>query len=663
MIAIDSRSIKFKVVTLTATIVLPLLIVSALISQNLAETNRALIEMQRKNMSRELSGTIDRDFAELKGMIGGMAGSQSSYQIDNAGSPKQITKAFRLGPIQAMWKFTADGTAAEELVGISPSSGGHNLSKNLLLRVFKGEAAVSDVFGEGMKTANVIIAVPIFGQDNTVVSGLAAKVSVSYFNHAFVDNGMSKKWVAAVVDRTGHFVARSLDAETRVGTAARPELAAIARSEKTSGTFENVTLEGTPVLNSFQRSLLTAWTVVIAVPKDELEEPLQHVLIYTLFGGLSALTLSLLAATRMAAKITTPIANLSRYAHALAEGRKVEPEKYHITEIESVRTSLNQTMAKSARLAAILSSSTDAIVSVGLDGYIEEWNTEAENMFGYLKGEIVGKPNSILVPKDLLSEFDGQRSKILSGQVVRAESVRLTKVGRRIDIEFVDAPIINSFDKIVGYSTTMHDIGERKAMSEHQLLLMRELTHRTKNQLAIIQSIAQQTKRNSSTFEDFIPIFNGRIQGLAASHDILAKQQWKSIPLEELVRSQIGVLIVGADKFVDISGPNIALTAVHAESLGLALHELTTNSLKYGALSIMKGRVSVSWRFINVTEPLQVQFEWLEIGGPKIKKTPSREGFGSKVLNTITPVSLGGEAKIEHRSHGLYWTVIWEPKL
>ena len=114
---------------------------------------------------------------------------------------------------------------------------------------------------------------------------------------------------------------------------------------------------------------------------------------------------------------------------------------------------------------------------------------------------------------------------------------------------------------------------------------------------------------------------------------------------------------------MDISGPNIALTAVHAESLGLALHELTTNSLKYGALSIMKGRVSVSWRFINVTEPLQVQFEWLEIGGPKIKKTPSREGFGSKVLNTITPVSLGGEAKIEHRSHGLYWTVIWEPKL
>lgn len=663
MIAIDSRSIKFKVVTLTATIVLPLLIVSALISLNLAETNRALIEMQRKNMSRELSGTIDRDFAELKGMIGGIAGSQSSYQIDKAGSPKQITKAFRLGPILAMWKFTADGTAAEELVGISPSSGGSNLSKNLLLRVFKGEAAVSDVFGEGMKTANVIIAVPIFGQDNTVVSGLAAKVSVSYFNHAFVDNGMSKKWVAAVVDRTGHFVARSLDAETRVGTAARPELAAIARSEKTSGTFENVTLEGTLVLNSFQRSLLTDWSVVIAVPKDELEEPLQHVLIYTLFGGLSALTLSLLAATTMAAKITTPIANLCRYAHALAEGRKVEPEKYHITEIESVRTSLNQTMAKSARLAAILSSSTDAIFSVGLDGYIEEWNTEAENMFGYLKGEIVGKPNSILVPKDLLSEFDAQRPKILSGQVVRAESVRLTKVGRRIDIEFVDAPIINSFDKIVGYSTTMHDIGERKAMSEHQLLLMRELTHRSKNQLAIIQSIAQQTKRNSSTFEDFIPIFNGRIQGLAASHDILAKQQWKSIPLEELVRSQIGVLIVGADKFVDISGPNIALTAVHAESLGLALHELTTNSLKYGALSIMKGRVSVSWRFINVTEPLQVQFEWLEIGGPKIKKTPSREGFGSKVLNTITPVSLGGEAKIEHRSHGLYWTVIWEPKL
>lgn len=245
---------------------------------------------------------------------------------------------------------------------------------------------------------------------------------------------------------------------------------------------------------------------------------------------------------------------------------------------------------------------------------------------------------------------------------MRAESLRLTSEGRRIEVEFIAAPIRNSFGNITGYSTTIRDITERTAARRHRQLLMRELAHRTKNQLAIIQSIAQQTKRNSSSLNSFITVFNGRIQGLAASHDILARQEWQAIPISDLVKAQVSVLVSEIDKSVVMSGPHIALTAVQAEALGLALHELTTNSIKYGALSSACGRVAISWRVNKLPDAAQIVFEWQESGGPKIKKPPLREGFGSRVLDKIVALSLNGEALTDYRPGGLYWSIIWELK-
>ena len=126
------------------------------------------------------------------------------------------------------------------------------------------------------------------------------------------------------------------------------------------------------------------------------------------------MALSILAATVMAARISVPVTNLSQYAEALAEGEIVVEEQYHITEIENVRNSLNQVMAKSARLATIVTSPRDAIIQVDDQGNIENWNKGAETIFGYAADEIIGKPKSILVPKALIPEFESQRLKELA---------------------------------------------------------------------------------------------------------------------------------------------------------------------------------------------------------------------------------------------------------
>jgi PAS domain S-box-containing protein len=658
----DSRSIKFRIVALVVTIVAPLIVLFTLVTMDLAEANRATIELQRQSTTHDLSTSFDRKFLELRGVLNGIALSLASRTAINMQFDQPLAEKAKIAQIVDLWSFDAAANVKERFMDGDQSLLRPTLSGALVAQVFSGQSSVSLVNGVGFESATIIIAVPVFQNTNTVTSGLAAEIKVSYFAQVFKEAGMKDNWVAAVVDQEGRFIARSLDGNKRVGTLSRPEVIAIAKKQDWSGTFENVTMEGLSVVNSYLHSPITQWTSVVAVPKAELNAPLQRALAYMLIGGLGALALSLLAATIFAGRIARPIANLSRYATSLAEGKTIAPEKYKISEIETVRASLDQAMAKSARLAALVAASGDAIVSAGLDDKILDWNKGAENLFGYSAEDIIGINKSILVPKELMPVFKAQRAQILKGEVVRGETQYLKKNSTKVDVESVDAPIKNARGAITGYSTTIRDISERTAARDHRLLLMRELAHRTKNQLAVIQSIAKQTRRNATTVDSFVSAFNGRIQGLSASHDILSKQQWHAIPLNELVTSQISVLTDQLDRSVKITGPEVALSAVHAEALGLALHELTTNSIKYGALSKNTGRVAITWMIIHQDSSPHILFEWQESQGPKIRKIPTREGFGSKVLNRIAAISLGGKSQNEFRPEGFYWSVKWQLK-
>ncbi len=658
----DSRSIKFRIVALVVTIFAPLIVLFTIVTMNLAAANRATIELQRQSTTHELSAVVDRKFLELKGTLNGIALSLASQTTISMQFDQPLAQKAKIAQIVNLWSFDASANVKERFIDVPQNLPHPTLSSALIAQVFSGQSAISQVAGVGFDGATIIIAVPVFQNTNNVTSGLAAEIKVSYFAQVFKEAGMKDNWVAAVVDQSGNFIARSLDGEKRVGTRARPELLEAAKNIDWAGTFENVTSEGLAVLNSYHRSPITQWTSVVAVPKTELAAPMQHALTYMLLGGLGALALSLLAATVFAGRIAVPIANLSRYATSLAEGKAIPPEKYKISEIETVKKSLDHAMAKSAKLAAMVAASGDAIVSTGLDNKIQDWNNGAENLFGYKAEEIIGKQKSILVPPELLSNFKAQRTQILKGEVVRGETVYLKKDATRVNVELVAAPIKNERGAITSYSTTIRDITERTAARDHRFLLMRELAHRTKNQLAIIQSIAQQTKRTATTVEGFVAAFNGRIQGLSASHDILSKQEWRAVSLHELVVSQISVLTDELDKFVKLDGPEIALSAVHAEALGLALHELTTNSIKYGALSISSGKVAICWAVSDTDSSPQILFEWRESNGPKIEQIPTDKGFGSTVLNRITATSLGGKSSSEFLPEGFYWCVKWQLK-
>ena len=267
MSSAGSRSIKFRIVALVALIIAPLLVMFALVTLSLVRENRLAIESQRQNSAHQLSAAVDRDFVELKGELTGIAASIAARSLPNFEFEQQLARNARFNRIVRMWTFSPNGTTKEQFAEPLPDSHYHILTDDFVSRVFAGKFSASDVQGEGMGNATIVIGVPVFGEKNTVESGLAGEVSVVAFNQAFNDAAMSNSWIAGVVDQNGNFVARSLDAESKVGTAARPELAMAAHEGTKLGVFENITFEGTPVLNSFERSSLTQWTSCGSCPE------------------------------------------------------------------------------------------------------------------------------------------------------------------------------------------------------------------------------------------------------------------------------------------------------------------------------------------------------------------------------------------------------------
>ncbi|MEA2899989.1 MAG: hypothetical protein QOJ84_5604 [Bradyrhizobium sp.] len=201
------------------------------------------------------------------------------------------------------------------------------------------------------------------------------------------------------------------------------------------------------------------------------------------------------------------------------------------------------------------------------------------------------------------------------------------------------------------------DVTDRKAAEDHIQFLMHEISHRSKNLLMVIQSIARRTARTAGSIEEFERRFERRLQGLAASHDVLVSKNWEGAPLADLVRRQLVPFAEIEGSRVELAGPEIVVTAEAAQALGLAIHELATNAIKYGALSVPAGKVSVSWALQgDAGTPRALALHWTEQGGPPVSK-PSRKGFGHVVIGEMVERSLGGKVAMQFAGEGLRWSV------
>jgi PAS domain S-box-containing protein len=286
-----------------------------------------------------------------------------------------------------------------------------------------------------------------------------------------------------------------------------------------------------------------------------------------------------------------------------------------------------------ARKSAVMNSALDAIISMDQFGSIVEFNPAAEQLFGYRREQVVGKPVAdCIIPAHFrdahrrgLAEYLRSGHGPVLGRRIEMPALRSDGSEFESEISISTARLGNGE---VVFTAYLRDITDRRRAAETEKVLVRELQHRTGNILAVIQAIAHRSLSGNGSLIEARTVFEARLQSLARTHRELLKSNWSGMVLRELIRAELEPFTAQTT----IEGPDLILPPQEAQNFSLVIHELATNASKYGAFSQPRGAVDVRWNLEGNRGTLQ--FQWQERGGPAVVM-PQRHGFGTSLINAI----------------------------
>ncbi len=281
----------------------------------------------------------------------------------------------------------------------------------------------------------------------------------------------------------------------------------------------------------------------------------------------------------------------------------------------------------------------------------------SHGLLGLSVDDILGRTDDELWPNNAGAGIRALKLAVLAtGQPKNAEIAFDGEPDQRwydIHIE----PLRDEAGGIVGLTCAAIDVTGRKEGEAHLRLLLRELTHRSKNLLAVIQAMARQTARHAGSTQSFLNQFGARLQALAASHDLLVRKNWHGASLTELIRSQLAVYLDRDDAQVSMTGPDVVFKPEAAQNLGLALHELSVNAARFGALMVSDGRIAITWTRDGEDADHALKIDWQEKFGPKLKPR-RKQGFGSIVIEKNLARALGAEVDLKFEADGLRCRIV-----
>jgi len=286
------------------------------------------------------------------------------------------------------------------------------------------------------------------------------------------------------------------------------------------------------------------------------------------------------------------------------------------------------------------------------------------NAYAELVGhrDLIGKPLSEALPEVVEQGFVELLDDVFnSGEVfvARARAVNLKSASGELAtryLDFVYQPIRGSDGRPTGIFVQGHDVTEQRLALEHRQLLANELSHRVKNTLATVQAIAAQTLRGGPAIDAAREAFGSRLMALARTQDVLTNEQWQGADLAKVVADAVEHHAGGANRF-EFSGPGVRLGPRAVTAIAMALHELSTNAAKYGALSVPGGKITLSW-WLSAADGVEPQLHlcWIETGGPEVEM-PKSHGFGSRLIERSLPLELGGKVELAYKPSGVVCTI------
>jgi PAS domain S-box-containing protein len=282
---------------------------------------------------------------------------------------------------------------------------------------------------------------------------------------------------------------------------------------------------------------------------------------------------------------------------------------------------------------------------------IEYANSAFARMTGYEAHEVMGRsPRFLQGPGTEREPLARARASLEAGEAFQGEALNYRKDGSTYVVEWLITPVHDAGGRITHWISAQRDITERRSFEDRQAMMVRELHHRVKNTLATVQAVLNATLRSSVSMGEFSRAFGGRILSLARTHAMITEDRAQVASFEGLLRAELDPY--DENGRISLRGPALRLPSELAVPIGMALHELTTNALRHGALAHPGGKVAVTWAVEDGPSGPALAWTWDEHDGPP-PTLPTREGFGTRLLNKILVVQTAAEVDIALDSDGL----------
>jgi PAS domain S-box-containing protein len=307
------------------------------------------------------------------------------------------------------------------------------------------------------------------------------------------------------------------------------------------------------------------------------------------------------------------------------------------------------------RYRTLIENANDLVFTFDLDLRITSANPAVQRLLGYAPEELIGTPLGRYVPQKQLAKHETMLQRKLSGEAAETR-YEMEVIDRTGKVRTLETNSRLSFDR-AGRPDSIHaiarDVTERKRYEEHLALTTRELSHRTKNILAVVQAMVHQLGKQTGNFVEFERRLAGCVAALAHCHDLLVDSDWQGADLRDLLARQLAPFGL-EDNRILAAGPTISLGPQATQLIGLALHELATNAAKHGALTRPAGTVAIEWQFVEPGDAIRLT--WKEQNGPPVSP-PTHRGFGRTVLERMA-ASLDGKVSLEFPPDGLRWSLL-----
>jgi PAS domain S-box-containing protein len=653
----------------TLAVVLPLAAFALIMVGWITHSERAAERRRLIGDAHSLADAVGREIDSYFLLSAALSHSTALQHGDLGGFAEQARDILAEAPGATLIVSKVDGAPVLSVPPLPPDS---PLLRDRAGRVSQaigsGSAFLSDLsVASGLSEPHASVETPVF-LDGKPVYEIAMLLPLKQFRDLLQRQNFPPNWLSGIVDRNGAFIARLPSGPGRPGTLASPEFRDAARRSPES-TIAHHSVGGQRIVSAYAPAS-GGWTVGVAADATGLGVGLSALVLTSILAVL-AISGSLLLSYLNGRALTRQVRELAAKTRNVLTGEPIAATPTGVRDFDSLSDALGRASellalrteqqrraeqelrSREEHFRLLADSLPQLVWTAGPDGRIDYTSARRERYGAIGRTDWEG----IIHPDDRRATAEAWLRASEAGVTYEMEH-RLFALDKGYAWHLSRAsPLLDAQGAIVRWYGTTTDIDDQKQREENIRDLMAEVNHRSRNLLAVAQAMARYGAVNVKTMQEFQERYSERLLGLAASQDLLTDRNWRGVPLEALVRAQVGPPPSCRKERFTSEGPMVLLSPSATQTLGLALHELCDNARKHGALSNDHGVVSLIWRIDELGAEPNFEMTWRERGGPRVNgaRIP---GFGSLVLERLTPAGLNASSTLTFEVEGIAWRLI-----